>query len=214
MTEETSLSNRQDHELSMDEILSSIRNIINEDQDKRPESKRTFPEESTTNPAGARMMGDLPAFDHEDDFVLPNFKEEELKARKAEPKEKRQTSVFPDEGFETKHRNERSFQEQSEPYYQQEQFARDANATEDKISRTLKAIVESYAKKHTPYQESEVERSLEYGSHTSRLSDYISTMIEKIIVIRVEEWLQRHLPGILEKAILKELERVLHQMKI
>ena len=63
MIDDTKTSNRHEHELSMDEILSSIRNIITEDQEIKPELRRTFPEDSTTNPSGARMMDDLPKFD-------------------------------------------------------------------------------------------------------------------------------------------------------
>ena len=70
MIDESKISNRPEHELSMDEILSSIRNIITEDQEAKPELRRTFPEDSTTNPSGARMMEGLPKFDAESSFTL------------------------------------------------------------------------------------------------------------------------------------------------
>jgi cell pole-organizing protein PopZ len=38
-------------------------------------------------------------------------------------------------------------------------------------------------------------------------------MLEKKVLIQVEEWLQRELPEIVEKAIIRELERVMSRMK-
>lgn len=214
MIDETKMSNRPEHELSMDEILSSIRNIITEDQETRSELRRTFPEDSTTNPSGARMMEGLPKFD-EDDFVLPNFKEEELKERKAEERHVERTSVFPDEDFNLKQRNERSFQEKNDPYYKREQFTREAGINEDRISKALKGIVDSYV--HQNFQDSKKEDrefSFEQNYSSSRLNETINAMIEKTMLTRVEGWLHKNLPEILEKAILRELDRVANQMKL
>ncbi len=215
MIDDTKTSNRQDHELSMDEILSSIRNIITEDQEIKPELRRTFPEDSTTNPSGARMMESLPKFD-QDEFVLPNFKEEELKERKLEERTMQNQSVFPDEDFNLKQRNERSFQETTDPYYKREQFIRDASSGEDRISKALKGIVDSYVQQNMPdLRKEEPVRSFEsLYTPGGRLTETISAVVEKTMLIRVEEWLQRNLPGILEKAILRELERVINQMKL
>lgn len=215
MIDDTKTSNRHEHELSMDEILSSIRNIITEDQETKPELRRTFPEDSTTNPSGARMMEDLPKFD-QDDFVLPNFKEEELKERKFEERQMQNQSVFPDEGFNLNQRNERSFKETSDPYYKREQFTREASSSEDRISKALKGIVDSYVHQNIPGSRiEEPVRSFEpqYTS-SGRLTETISSVVEKAMLVRVEEWLNRNLPGILEKAILRELERIINQMKL
>ena len=215
MIDDAKTSNRHEHELSMDEILSSIRNIITEDQETKPELRRTFPEDSTTNPSGARMMEDLPRFD-QDEFVLPNFKEEEINERKLEERTLRNQSVFPDEDFNLKHRNERSVQETTDPYYKREQFTREASSNEDRISKALKGIVDSYVQQNmSDLRKEEPVRSFEpQYAPAGRLTETISAVVEKTMLLRVEEWLHRNLPGILEKAILKELERVINQMKL
>lgn len=212
MIEDT--KNRQEQELSMDEILSSIRNIITEDQTSTTEVRRVFPYESTTNPSGARMMEDLPKFE-EDDFVLPNFKAAELEERKAEEREHKKHTVFPDESFEMKFSNERSFKESSDPFYQRDSYVRDANAQEDRISKALKGIVDSYAQRNINekvVREHPVRPEMEYT--TDRISAIINAMLEKRVLIQVEEWLQRELPEIVEKAIIRELERVMSRMKL
>lgn len=214
MIDDTKTSNRYEHELSMDEILSSIRNIITEDQETKPELRRTFSEDSTTNPSGARMMESLPKFD-QDEFVLPNFKEEELKERKLDERAMQNQSVFPDEDFNLKQRNERSFQETADPYYKREQFTRDASSNEDRISKALKGIVDSYVHQNmSGLRKEEPVRSFEPQYTSGRLTETISAVVEKTMLLRVEEWLNKNLPGILEKAILRELERVINQMKL
>lgn len=215
MIDDTKTATRPEHELSMDEILSSIRNIITEDQETKSGNRRTFSEDSTTNPSGARMMDDLPKFDKEDDFVLPNFREdanERLNSEFSQPAVK--PVVFPDEDFEVRHQNERSFQEQSSPYYRQEQFVRDASSTEDRISKALKGIVESYAQRNSVSYKEELQRTVEQGNMSSRMTEVINSMVEKIVMVRIEEWLHVHLSVILEKAILKELEQIVSRLKI
>lgn len=214
MIDESKISNRPEHELSMDEILSSIRNIITEDQETKPELRRTFPEDSTTNPSGARMMEGLPKFD-DDEFVLPNFKEEELKERRSEERHRDNTSVFPDEEFKIRQRNERSLQESAQPFYKRDEFAREAVTSEDRISKALRGIVDSYVHQNT--QDSKNEESVFSFAHkqsSGRLNETINAMVEKTLLTRVDEWLHKNLPGILEKAILRELERVAGQMKL
>ena len=214
MIDDTKTSNRHDHELSMDEILSSIRNIITEDQEIKPELRRIFPEDSTTNPSGARMMEDLPKFD-QDEFVLPNFKAEELKERKIEERMQNQ-SIFPDEEFNLNQRNERSFKETTDPYYKREQFTREASSNEDRISKALKGIVDSYVQNNMPEARKE-EPVASFETHhrsTGRLTETISSAVEKAMLVRAEEWINKNLPGILEKAILRELERIINQMKL
>lgn len=214
MMSDSKLTNRPEHELSMDEILSSIRNIITEDQETKSEMRRTFADDSTTNPSGARMMEGLPKFD-DDDFVLPNFKEEELKERKAEERQMERTSVFPDDQFDLRQRNESSLQESSDPYYKRDQFTRNAGMNEDRISKALKGIVDSYV--HQNMYESKKDESVflfEQKQSTGRLNETINAMVEKTLLARVDEWLHKNLPGILEKAILRELERVANQMKL
>lgn len=215
MIDDAKTSNRHEYELSMDEILSSIRNIINEDQEIKPELRRTFPEDSTTNPSGARMMEDLPKFD-QDEFVLPNFKEEELKERKLEERNRQSASVFPDEDFNLKQRNERSFKEMTDPYYNRERFTREASSNEDRVSKALKGIVDSYVQQNMQGAQKEDPESLFDPHHASsgRLAETIATAVEKVMLMRVEEWLNKNLPGILEKAILRELERIINQMKL
>lgn len=210
--DDTKVSDRADQELSMDEILSSIRNIITEDQDNKMGQRRTFSEDSTTNPAGARVMEDLPKFDSEDDFVLPNFNEDSEKDLKMDrQKQAYPPSVFPDEDFEFRRKNERSFQDQSSPYYRREQFVRDAESTEDRISKALKGIVESYGQRSVSHKEDV--SVYEQVQSSSRLTEVINTMIEKIVVVRIEEWLHKNLSRILEKAILRELEQIVSKMK-
>jgi cell pole-organizing protein PopZ len=215
MIDNRQTSNQQERELSMDEILSSIRNIITEDQEVKPELRRTFPEDSTTNPSGARLMDGLPKFD-QDEFVMPNFKEEDLKERKLEVQVMQSESVFPDDDVEFKHRNERSFSETTEPFYQHEQFTREASSNEDRISKTLKGIVDSYVQQNLSDSKKE-EPASSYDIHhksAERLTEIITTVLEKAMLVRVEEWLNRNLPEILEKAILRELERIINQMKL
>jgi cell pole-organizing protein PopZ len=205
--------NRQEQELSMDEILSSIRNIITEDQESTNEVRRIFPHDSTTNPSGARMIEDLPKFE-EDYFELPNFKAEELEERRAEERELKKQSVFPDEAFEVKFSNERSFKESSDSFYQRDFYARDANAEEDRISKALKGIVDSYVQRNTHekvVREHPVRHEVEYT--TDRLTATINTMLERKVLTHIEEWLERQLPEIVEKAIIRELERVMSRMK-
>lgn len=204
--------NQQEQELSMDEILSSIRNIITEDQGSTPEVRRIFPHDSTTNPSGARMIEDLPKFEG-DDFVLPNFKAEELEERKAEERGHKKHGVFPDELFEMKFSNERSFKESSDPFFQRDFYARDANTQEDRISKAMKGIVDSYVQRNSyePVREHPVRHEVEYT--TDRLTATINTMLEKKVLAHVEEWLHRQLPEIVEKAIIRELERVMSRMK-
>ncbi|MCP5322460.1 MAG: hypothetical protein H6492_00405 [Candidatus Paracaedibacteraceae bacterium] len=212
MIDDTKVADRADQELSMDEILSSIRNIITEDQENKRGHRRTFPEDSTTNPSGARVMEDLPKFDNEDDFVLPNFNEKSEKdVRQDFQKSAFPRSVFPDEDFEMRQQNERSFQEQVKPYYLREQFVREAESTEDRISKALKGIVESYGQRST-YNKDDVSM-YEQVQGSSKLTDVINTMIEKIVVVRIEEWLHTNLSRILEKAILRELEQIVSKMK-
>jgi|GEM_PF-1778297 cell pole-organizing protein PopZ len=214
MIDDTKTSNRHEHELSMDEILSSIRNIITEDQETKPELRRIFPEDSTTNPSGARMMEDLPKFD-QDEFVLPNFKAEELKERKLEERVQKQ-SIFPDEEFNLNQRNERSFKEATDPYYKREQFTREASSNEDRISKALKGIVDSYVQNNMPEarKEEPVASFETYHRSTGRLTETISSVVEKAMLVRAEEWIHKNLPGILEKAILREIERIINQMKL
>jgi uncharacterized protein YcaQ len=215
MTDDTTISTRQEQELSMDEILSSIRTIITEEQESKTEAtRRTFPEDSTTNPSGARIMEDLPQFDRDDDFDLPNFKEESNLGQ-FNKEYVNEHSIFPDEDFEVKKSNERSFQEQTDPYYRQDQFAREASASEDRISKALKGIVESYdqrSRRLNYKQEDSSERWKEEGN-LNRLTDLLNVLIEKTITGRVEAWLNTHLPRMLEKALLRELERLAGQMK-
>ncbi len=214
MIDDSKISSHPENELSMDEILSSIRNIITEDQETKPELRRTFPGESTTNPSGARMMEGLPKFDDED-FVLPNFKEDELKERRAEERHRDCTSVFPDEEFNVRQRNERSLQESAESFYKRDEFIREAGASEDRISKALRGIVDSYV--HQNIQEIKKEESsfsYEQKQNSGRLNETINAVVEKTLLTRVDEWLHKNLPGILEKAILRELERVANQMKL
>ncbi len=215
---EVKTSAPQEQELSMDEILSSIRNIITEDQESRPEEKRTFTEDATTNPSGARQMGDLPKFDSDGGFQLPDFYQEKKNKTQAVASPKRD-EVFPDEGFKQHFSNETSFKEKQAPYFNQAEFSREAHASVgDNISSALKGIVESYANKKV--QQSVVSESPQADTSnlgfagSSKLNDMINTMIEKIVVIRIEDWLHQNLSGILEKVILRELERVLTQLKI
>lgn len=210
MIEDT--KNRQEQELSMDEILSSIRTIITEDQESKKEVRRIFPHDSTTNPSGARMMEGFPKF-NEDDFVMPNFKEIEIEERKAEERESPKHSVFPDEAFEVKFQNERSFKEMNDQYYQRDPYVRDASVQEDRISKALKKIVDTYVHRNTQetVREQVVRHDMEYK--TDHLTTTINSMLEKTILDRVEEWLQSQLPEIVEKAILKELERVMSRVK-
>lgn len=212
MIDDTKVADRADQELSMDEILSSIRNIITEDQENKRGHRRTFTEDSTTNPSGARVMEDLPKFDSEDDFVLPNFNEDSEKdVKKGGNKPAYHHPVFPDEDFEVRQQNEHSFQEQSNPYYRREQFVREAESAEDRISKALKGIVESYGQRNA-YNKGDVFVS-EQAQNSSRLTEVINTMIEKIVVVRIEEWLHTNLSRILEKAILRELEQIVSKMK-
>lgn len=209
MIDDTKLSGLQERELSMDEILSSIRNIITEDQEKPAGIKRTFPENSTTNPSGARMLDELPTFESKEMFSLPDFKEE-LGSFKADTQRRTQAPVFQDESFETRHRNETSLKEQSKPFHNQEHFNRDAAASEDRISHALRGIVESYG---NLLQKESVQRE-ELLMGNNKMNEIINQMIEKIVSHRVEEWLHAHLPEILEKAIIRELERIAHKMHV
>lgn len=211
MIDDTKISNRQEHELSMDEILSSIRNIITEDQEVKSENRRTFPQDSTTNPSGARMMEDLPKFDQEDEFVLPNFKEEKQFTKRGDSYAS-ERSIFPDEDFNIQHQNERSLRDQADPYYEAERFSRDAHSTEDRISKALKNIVESYGqRKHAPQMESV--NKTEQNVNLNRFTEVLQPLIERIMTARIEEWLNKHLPEMIEKAILRELERVANQIR-
>lgn len=212
MIDDTKISNRHEQELSMDEILSSIRNIITEDQEIKAENRRTFPQDSTTNPSGARMMEDLPKFDREDEFVLPNFNEDK-QFSKADSSYVSERSIFPDEDFNIQHQNERSLKEQSDPYYQQERFSREASSPEDRISKALKDIVESYGQRGGYESRVESVNKIEQGTNLNRFTEIFQSMIEKALTARIEEWLTTHLPGILEKAIVRELERVASQIR-
>lgn len=215
---DTKTSATQEKELSMDEILSSIRSIITEDQETRSENKRTFSPDSTTNPSGARQLSDIPKFDKDDDFQLPNFYEQK-KEVESSVKAKQQEAVFPEETFDRNFVNETSFQERQAPYFDQKAYSRNAHVdseTKETISSALKDIVASYAQRavsQAKQESSEAEQGLS-AAGSSRLNEMINLMIEKIVVVRIEEWLHKNLSGILENAILRELERVLTQMKI
>ena len=212
MVDDTKISNRQEQELSMDEILSSIRNIITEDQEIKAENRRTFPEDSNTNPSGARMMEDLPKFDREDEFVLPNFNEDK-QFNKVNSSQVSERSIFPDEDFNIQQQNERSLREQSDPYYQQERFSREASSSEDRISKALKDIVDSYGQRTGYDSRAEAVKKVEQNVNLNRVTEVFQSMIEKALTARIEEWLSTHLPGLLEKAIFRELERIASQIR-
>jgi hypothetical protein len=61
-------------ELSMDEILKSIRNIITEDRVKQSaEPQPIFRHGSDTNPSGARPLDPIPSFSKDDPFEFQNL---------------------------------------------------------------------------------------------------------------------------------------------
>ncbi|MDP3935515.1 MAG: DUF2497 domain-containing protein, partial [Alphaproteobacteria bacterium] len=119
------------------------------------------------------------------------------------------------EDFNLKQSNERSFKEMTDPYYNRERFTREASSSEDRVSKALKGIVDSYVQQNMHGSRKEgPEPSFESHYTPGRLTETIATVIEKTMLLRVEEWLSKNLPGILEKAILRELEKVINQMKL
>lgn len=200
-----------EEDLSMDEILSSIRSIITEEKDVDKVSKRIFAEDSSTNPSGARVMEDIPTFENNDSFDLPNFYEEDFnKQDKIDHKQFAKKEVFPDEDFERNRENERAFAQESESYYSQPKYFREVGGnSEDRLSSALKTIVDSYATRKIK----ENNREEEFLDHT-KMTHAIDSVIEKIIVSRVEAWLQENLSEIIEKTIVRELERVALNLKI
>lgn len=213
MSSEKKTSNREvEEELSMDEILSSIRSIITEEKDVDKATKRIFSEDSTTNPSGARPMEDIPKFDNNDGFTLPKFYEQvEETPKKREKKIFALDEVFPDEEFQLKQVNERALSEENEPYFRKEKYFREVGENaEDRLSSALKTIVDSYATQKLKEAPPEPDFNLDH----SKIAHSIDKMIEKIIVKKVESWLHENLSTIIEKTIVKELERIASEMRI
>lgn len=212
MAEKQKTNNKDiDEDLSMDEILSSIRSIITEEKDVDKASKRIFSEESNTNPSGARVLEDVPKFDKDNGLDLPNFYEEdEVKPSTLDMKLDMRTETFPDEDYKQIREDERAFAQESKPYYNQEKYFRSVGENpEDRLSSALKNIVDSYATRKI--QETRAEEEL---FERTKVSHAIDGVIEKIIVNRVEAWLHENLAGIIEKTIVRELERIALDMKI
>lgn len=212
MAEKQKTNNKDiDEDLSMDEILSSIRSIITEEKDVDKASKRIFSEESNTNPSGARVLEDIPKFDKDNGLDLPNFYEEDdVKPSTLDMKLDMRTETFPDEDYKQIREDERAFAQEGKPYYNQEKYFRSVGENpEDRLSSALKNIVDSYATRKI--QETRAEEEL---FERTKVSHAIDGVIEKIIVNRVEAWLHENLAGIIEKTIVRELERIALDMKI
>ncbi len=194
-------------ELSMEEILKSIRTIITEDKMKQAaEPAPIFKHESTTNPSGARPLDPLPLFSKQDDFSIPDS----FGGRE---------SIFPQS--DTPYRtnipilDELKHSEYSlrEPLNQ----ASERESVAEKVRSHLHEPLSSHEYAPSQSHFSTQNQTPSFSNQNlgeSKTSEVLKVLIDQAVSNRLQHWIDANLPRLVEQALTKELEKVLRLLQI
>ena len=200
-------------ELSMDEILKSIRNIITEDKMKQAvEPTPIFKHESTTNPSGARPLDPLPIFSKKEEFS-PSEPQESFRDPIRSDNPYRMNIPVTDE---IKH-HEYQLQEPANIMSEREAVA-------EKVRSHLHEFQNSpvHERPHTHhhrsyepetlYEEPSLFQEQNYSGE-SKLSEMLRLLIDQAVSNKIQHWIDTNLPRLVETALTKELEKVLRMLR-
>lgn len=212
---------KSEEDMSMDEILSSIRTLIAEDKNVYS-MQSTFgkPVEESTNPAGARSLADIPVFDNTDTFAegvssvtRSVSRGDELPSSAFAPLDQ---VVFEPVLEESSLEKQRNFSESVRSVMEEVKEDRDifsipvmrqeaAETQNQERSSSIRNIVQSHASDPMDFVSKE---SLSEGPDNGELEG----LIEKLVLQRVEGVLEKKIDTIVEKIITKKLGALLSKV--
>lgn len=208
-----------ENDMSMDEILSSIRTLIAEDKDVYSQSSFAKSVEDNTNPAGARRLSDIPVFDDTDTFSegSPAAKKpisgiSDLPSSSTSPLEQ---VVFEPVVEKSSLEKQRQFSENAWSASEKTVIDRDpfsappqTGIAENRIQEdhsNIRNIVQS----HSADPMSFIPDNPAWEESTTNGLD---NLIEKLVLQRVEGILEKKIDTIVEKIIAQKLEALLSKV--
>jgi cell pole-organizing protein PopZ len=208
----TSNHNDDDQEMSMDEILASIRRYVSSDEPIQKESTQKD-EPKPAEPLFARPQLDMNEEPHTQRITprldMPH-QEEVLRLNEDSPREERQESLLWTEEPIIKSSFDANKQDQrvtrSAPMPQRQANAAPKSSSDGLVSdKTLATTMESFAR----LRDASVSKTPKYEPVTTPgLNPTLDQLFESLARPMIREWLDRNLPPMVERMVMREIERI------